>query len=194
MDKYQFLQFRGSVASIIAGMALFCFLAMPLAHASQEVSEKDLSPAQAIQNTPAQNAPVQNPPAEVVTLDNTSSPAKDAKEDFSGGFKTVGSGFKHGTKATGHAFKKTGVAMGHGFKKAGSGLKWFFTGQWIKKKSDVEERNVVGSSETTSVAPTPAMSDLPASDLDAVGNELEHPNKPNKKMVQENPASDLAVN
>ncbi len=189
MDKFQFLKLRGSVVSIIAGMAFFCFLAMPLARATQEVSEKDLSGAQTVQSPPTKNTDTQ-----VITLDNTSSPAKEASQDFSGGFKTVGSGFKHGTKATGHAFKKTGVAMGHGFQKAGTGLKWFFTGQWIKRKSNVEERNVVGSSETTSVAPTPAMSNLPASDLDSVGNEAEHPKKPNKKMVQENPASDLAVN
>jgi hypothetical protein len=79
---------------------------------------------------------------DVIASEDQSTAAQEAKGDFATGFKSVGKGFKHGAKATGrafktagttmgHGFKKTGTVMGKGFKKAGSGIKWFFTGQWL---------------------------------------------------------------
>lgn len=81
---------------------------------------------------------------EVIASEDQGTAAAEAKGDFATGFKSVGKGFKNGTKATGrafktagttmgHGFKKAGTTMGKGFKKAGSGIKWFFTGQWLHR-------------------------------------------------------------
>jgi hypothetical protein len=162
--------------SWLAVLTVVSFLSLPLAHAAkQAVSETDLAPAKSqIQNIPA-------------TTLGDDSPAKQAKEDFSGGVKGVGGGFKHGTQATGNAFKKAGTTMGSAFAKAGHGIKWFFTGGWINKKSDVQEKNVAATEPVQAAPAEPAaksdLDPMPASDLDSVGNDV----TPKKKNASSKP-------
>lgn len=164
-----------SYSSFFSLLTLTIFISFSsLGYAADELGERDLSSNQVQENsyTDSTNATDDHPV-------NVGAPAAEAKENFSGGFKKIGSGFKNGATATGRgfkkaglttgrAFKKAGVATGRGFKKFGRIVKNFFTGKKNKSQENeyVEERSL-SSSETYQENTAYQQNQ----DLDAVGNE-----------------------
>jgi hypothetical protein len=126
-----------------------------------EVEERNLMTAPANAEAPAVESVAKSPPAT-----DSDSPAAEAKEEFSDGFKGVGNGFKKGVHATGRGFKRAGLTIGGAFKKFGGLVKGIFVKD--KGQEKVEERNL------TAAEPKPEpeyKAPQPNGDLDAVGNE-----------------------
>ena len=176
MNKSTYPQFfpklRGSIFSL--GL-IVSFSISPLASAGTEESpSKNLS-----QSAPA-SASSNDSSAATTANENLASGAKD---DFSGGFKSVGRGFEKGTKVTGRAFKKAGTTVGRTFKKVGLTIKNWFTGG--SSKSTVEERDLNES----------ATQYVPEGELDAVGDEAKpSAKKTEKDLVKGAAEADSALN
>ncbi len=164
-----------SLSKFLCLFTLTLFLGSSLStYAAEEIVETDLNTA-ALQSETYPSASQINQSEGI----DVGTPAAEAKDDFSGGFKKVGRGFKNGAKATGRgfkkagvttgrAFKKAGVATGRGFKKFGVMVKNFFTG----KKSKQQENSYIEESTLSSSQSYEESNVVRENqDLDAVGNE-----------------------
>lgn len=178
-SKFSFVFFLTALAA--------CLGFLPSAHAKKAVVEEtDIVKEQVVIQEQSTSASAASTSAE-------DSLASEASKDFSGGFKTVGHGFSKGAKVTGGAFKKAGTTVGHTFKKVGVAIKNFFTGK-RGSDSNVEEQDLK-SAQNGAFGGEATSQYVPASDLDAVGNDPKSlAKKPQKSLVKEASDTGSAMN